>query len=183
MCECWCYRAKNATNKCINSAHVGAYPRPKTSLFVFIINARARSTSFSSFRPHPESRSRWIFNWTHWFIGNSAHVIGGEHKNLHVLPIPHWLSNHPYQQQLHFPCLLNHYLQQLWQCSLPSSWKRPRWRKWSLGFWLPMSSFMSSLTLYWGEHCLWLTLLWVSCTENMLWTCGTLDYAHLREVK
>lgn len=26
-------------------------------------------------RPHPESRSRWIFNWTHWFIGNSAHVI------------------------------------------------------------------------------------------------------------
>ena len=33
---------------------------------------------FTSRRPHPESRSRWIFNWTHWFIGNSAHVIGEE---------------------------------------------------------------------------------------------------------
>merc|ERR1712107_892124 len=32
-------------------------------------------TCFLSNRPHPESRSRWIFNWTHWFIGNSAHVI------------------------------------------------------------------------------------------------------------
>ena len=38
-------------------------------------------------RPHPESRSRWIFNWTHWFIGNSAHVIGGKCDYFRILPI------------------------------------------------------------------------------------------------
>ena len=38
-------------------------------------------------RPHPQSRSRWIFNWTHWFIGNSAHVIGGKCVCFQVLPI------------------------------------------------------------------------------------------------
>ena len=27
-------------------------------------------------RPAPTSSARWIFNWTHWFVGNSAHVIG-----------------------------------------------------------------------------------------------------------
>ena len=41
---------------------------------------------FSSWRPHPESRSRWIFNWTHWFVGNSAHVIGGCKSNLCFWP-------------------------------------------------------------------------------------------------
>jgi hypothetical protein len=27
-------------------------------------------------RPPSASSARWIFNWTHWFVGNSAHVIG-----------------------------------------------------------------------------------------------------------
>ncbi|KAJ8966292.1 hypothetical protein NQ317_019194 [Molorchus minor] len=28
------------------------------------------------FRPHPGTPKRSIFNWAHWFIGNSAHIIG-----------------------------------------------------------------------------------------------------------
>ena len=27
-------------------------------------------------RPDPEASSRWIFNWTHWFVGNAAHIVG-----------------------------------------------------------------------------------------------------------
>jgi len=26
-------------------------------------------------RPDPDSSSRWIFNWAHWFIGNAAHIV------------------------------------------------------------------------------------------------------------
>ncbi|KAK7790342.1 hypothetical protein R5R35_006853 [Gryllus longicercus] len=28
------------------------------------------------FRPSPDSRRRPIFNWLHWFVGNSAHILG-----------------------------------------------------------------------------------------------------------
>lgn len=28
------------------------------------------------FRPSPDSRKRPIFNWLHWFVGNSAHIFG-----------------------------------------------------------------------------------------------------------
>ena len=27
-------------------------------------------------RPPPTSSTRWLFNWSHWFVGNCAHVIG-----------------------------------------------------------------------------------------------------------
>ena len=30
------------------------------------------------FRPHPDSSRRPIFNWLHWLVGNSAHVIASE---------------------------------------------------------------------------------------------------------
>ncbi|XP_047000556.1 putative ferric-chelate reductase 1 homolog [Schistocerca americana] len=29
----------------------------------------------AAFRPHPGTRQRPIFNWVHWFIGNSAHIL------------------------------------------------------------------------------------------------------------
>ena len=28
------------------------------------------------FRPHPETSKRWIFDWLHWFVGNSAYLLG-----------------------------------------------------------------------------------------------------------
>ncbi|XP_039764896.1 putative ferric-chelate reductase 1 homolog isoform X1 [Pararge aegeria] len=28
------------------------------------------------FRPHPGTKNRPIFNWLHWFVGNSAHILG-----------------------------------------------------------------------------------------------------------
>ncbi|XP_050669345.1 putative ferric-chelate reductase 1 homolog isoform X2 [Leptidea sinapis] len=28
------------------------------------------------FRPHPGTNKRPIFNWAHWFLGNSAHILG-----------------------------------------------------------------------------------------------------------
>lgn len=27
------------------------------------------------FRPHPDTSKRWVFNWLHWFVGNSAYVL------------------------------------------------------------------------------------------------------------
>ncbi|KAL1114933.1 hypothetical protein AAG570_007756, partial [Ranatra chinensis] len=29
----------------------------------------------AAFRPHPTARNRPVFNWLHWFIGNSAHIL------------------------------------------------------------------------------------------------------------
>ncbi len=31
------------------------------------------------YRPHPGTKYRPIFNWAHWFVGNSAFILG---KNL-----------------------------------------------------------------------------------------------------
>ncbi|KAJ8960122.1 hypothetical protein NQ318_003841 [Aromia moschata] len=28
------------------------------------------------FRPHPGTPKRFIFNWAHWLVGNSAHIVG-----------------------------------------------------------------------------------------------------------
>jgi hypothetical protein len=28
------------------------------------------------FRPHPNTPKRPLFNWVHWFVGNSAHIVG-----------------------------------------------------------------------------------------------------------
>ena len=28
------------------------------------------------FRPHPGTPKRFIFNWAHWLVGNSAHILG-----------------------------------------------------------------------------------------------------------
>lgn len=30
------------------------------------------------FRPHPDSSRRPIFNWLHWLMGNTAHVLASE---------------------------------------------------------------------------------------------------------
>ena len=30
------------------------------------------------FRPHPGTSKRPIFNWAHWFVGNSAQIIASE---------------------------------------------------------------------------------------------------------
>lgn len=27
------------------------------------------------FRPHPGTPKRYIFNWAHWFVGNTAHLL------------------------------------------------------------------------------------------------------------
>jgi hypothetical protein len=31
------------------------------------------------FRPHPGTKYRPIFNWAHWFVGNSAYILGKWH--------------------------------------------------------------------------------------------------------
>ena len=28
------------------------------------------------FRPHPGTPKRFIFNWAHWLVGNSSHILG-----------------------------------------------------------------------------------------------------------
>jgi hypothetical protein len=33
------------------------------------------------YRPHPGTKYRPIFNWAHWFVGNSAFILG---KNLGI---------------------------------------------------------------------------------------------------
>ena len=38
-------------------------------------------------RPSPASSARWIFNWSHWFVGNSAHVIGIDINITHSMNI------------------------------------------------------------------------------------------------
>ena len=30
------------------------------------------------FRPHPGTPKRFIFNWAHWLVGNSAHILASE---------------------------------------------------------------------------------------------------------
>ncbi|VVC86912.1 unnamed protein product [Leptidea sinapis] len=37
------------------------------------------------FRPHPGTNKRPIFNWAHWLLGNSAHILGIFHVIMHVV--------------------------------------------------------------------------------------------------
>ena len=36
-------------------------------------------------RPDPSSSLRPLFNWGHWFLGNSAHVLAGRFSSFHLL--------------------------------------------------------------------------------------------------
>ena len=49
-------------------------PHPVLGVAAFILTFI--QPFFALCRPSPASSARWIFNWTHWFVGNSAHVIG-----------------------------------------------------------------------------------------------------------
>lgn len=31
------------------------------------------------FRPHPGASKRKFFNWIHWFVGNSAHILASKY--------------------------------------------------------------------------------------------------------
>jgi len=48
-------------------------PHPVLGVAAFILTFIQPFISLC--RPSPASSARWIFNWTHWFVGNSAHVI------------------------------------------------------------------------------------------------------------
>ncbi len=32
------------------------------------------------FRPHPGTKFRPVFDWAHWFVGNSAFILGNEEQ-------------------------------------------------------------------------------------------------------
>jgi len=49
-------------------------PHPATG-FACILCALAQPI-MAYFRPHPETSKRWIFDWLHWFVGNSAFLLG-----------------------------------------------------------------------------------------------------------
>lgn len=34
------------------------------------------------FRPHPGTPKRFIFNWAHWLVGNSAHILASAYQVL-----------------------------------------------------------------------------------------------------
>ena len=35
----------------------------------------------AALRPTPDSPKRPIFNWSHWFVGNCAHILASKDKN------------------------------------------------------------------------------------------------------
>lgn len=48
------------------------------------------------FRPHPGTRNRFIFNWAHWLVGNSAHILAIVciflAVDLDKAAIPYWVN-------------------------------------------------------------------------------------------
>ena len=38
----------------------------------------------AQFRPHPGTPKRFIFNWAHWLVGNTAHILA---SNVHLIII------------------------------------------------------------------------------------------------
>ena len=49
-------------------------PHPATG-FATILCACAQPI-MAYFRPHPDTSKRWIFDWSHWFVGNAAYLLG-----------------------------------------------------------------------------------------------------------
>jgi len=49
-------------------------PHPATG-FASILCALAQPI-MAYFRPHPGTSKRWVFDWLHWFVGNSAFLLG-----------------------------------------------------------------------------------------------------------
>ena len=37
------------------------------------------------FRPHPEDSSRAFFNWAHWGVGSSAHMLAGSFVKMLII--------------------------------------------------------------------------------------------------
>lgn len=42
------------------------------------------------FRPHPGTSKRFIFNWAHWLVGNSAHILASQYNFSLVFHILSW---------------------------------------------------------------------------------------------
>lgn len=51
---------------------------PHPILGVIVVGLAIVQVIFAFLRPHPGEPLRPYFNWIHWGIGNTAHIVGGK---------------------------------------------------------------------------------------------------------
>ena len=62
------------------------------------------------FRPHPEDSSRAFFNWAHWGVGSSAHMLAGSFVKMLIIKITFTRTNRIWVR------LTNMFLLVVWHC-------------------------------------------------------------------